>query len=69
MRSVTQPTGCSGSDRRQRVCAPNFLFAVPAWDGSVRPRPWKNASYDEGEALWFAAMTVETPVDRLTRAV
>jgi hypothetical protein len=32
------------------------------------PRPWKNASYDEGDALCLPAMTVEASVDQLARA-
>jgi hypothetical protein len=34
-----------------------------SWNGSSCPRPWKNASEEAVDALGFAGMTVEIPVE------
>jgi hypothetical protein len=46
----------SPAKNSQRVKASTSL------DDSSGSRPWKNASYDVGDALSFLAVTVEAPV-------
>ena len=52
-----------------RAAIEKLTFPRQRSNRRVRPRPWKNVSCDEGDALCFPAMTVETPVYHLARAV
>ena len=63
--SDTRPNGgfptSTSACRRQAWCQ-NQLFRRAEGSGYLRPRPWKNASYEVGDALSFLAVTVEAPV-------